>query len=79
MTPPTPSEVHTEVATLHSLAQELAVASLSVDAAAALLDQGKAERARRCLDAASAALERAAAWTERRQAEEASACPTPGR
>lgn len=49
---------------LHALAQSLACASLSVDAARAFLAQGKADRVDASLASAARALERASHWME---------------
>jgi len=49
---------------LHALAQSLASASLSVDAARAFMSQGKIERSEASLAAAAHALECASRWME---------------
>lgn len=58
---------------LHALAQALAAAGLSVDAAEAFLDRGEMLRLRNCLHAAAAAVADAGAWIEARRIEEAGA------
>jgi hypothetical protein len=60
---------------LHTLAQSLAAASLSVDAAEAFLGRGELGRVRSCLQAAAEALTVAGAWITAQRAEEADATP----
>lgn len=64
-------------ADLHALAQHLASASLSIDAASAFLERGELARLRACLDAAAQALERGAGWIEARRADDGPAGPFP--
>lgn len=58
---------------LHALAQHLAGAGLSVDAAEAFLDRGELARVRNCLQAAAESLAAASSWIAARRAEEAGA------
>jgi hypothetical protein len=66
-------------ADLHGLAQALAAASLSVDAAEVFLDRQDFIRLRDCLQAAAEALARGGEWINARRAEEASEMPAPRR